>query len=133
MEVHKKYSDHFFLPKQGQDHLPNKTDLHFPIFLFFIQGLDGLVNNAGIGMAGLIEWTPIDTMKKIFEVNYWGLVRVTKAMLPLLKKSRDGRIVNVTSILGQNLLMQWLFYLGFSISQSDCHSINLDYCQLNLN
>ena len=62
--------------------------------------MDGLVNNAGIGMAGLIEWTPIDTMKKIFEVNYWGLVRVTKAMLPLLKKSRDGRIVNVTSILG---------------------------------
>jgi len=64
-------------------------------------GLDGLVNNAGIAIGGLFDWIPIDDMKKVFEVNYWGVVRVTKAMLPLLKKSSDGRIVNITSILGR--------------------------------
>ena len=57
------------------------------------------MNNAGILIHGLIEWQSIELMKKTFEVNYWGMVRVTKAMLPLLKKSR-GRIVNVTSLGG---------------------------------
>eukprot|EP00111_Clytia_hemisphaerica_P018118 TCONS_00053610-protein len=63
-------------------------------------GIDGLVNNAGILIHGLIEWQSIELMKKTFEVNYWGLVRVTKVILPLLKKSR-GRIVNLTSIGGR--------------------------------
>ncbi|XP_066931673.1 short-chain dehydrogenase/reductase family 9C member 7-like [Clytia hemisphaerica] len=62
--------------------------------------LDGIVNNAGIAIHGLIEWQSIELMKKTFEVNYWGTVRVTKVMLPLLKKSR-GRIVNVTSMGGR--------------------------------
>ena len=66
----------------------------------FNKGLDGLVNNAGIAIAGLVEWIPFENMKKVFEVNYWGAVRVTKAMLPFLKKSRDGRIVNITSMAG---------------------------------
>ena len=67
---------------------------------FSFQGLDGLVNNAGITIDGLIEWITVGEMKKIFEVNYWGAVRVTKVMLPFLKKSRDGRIVNITSMAG---------------------------------
>ena len=65
----------------------------------FNLGLDGLVNNAGVAIFGSIEWVTIDDMKKLFEVNYWGGVRVTKAMLPLLKKSH-GRIVNLCSIAG---------------------------------
>ena len=63
-------------------------------------GLDGVVNNAGIAVPGLLEWQSIDFMKKTFEVNLWGMVRVTKIMLPLLKKSR-GRIVNLTSMMGK--------------------------------
>ena len=64
--------------------------------------MDGLVNNAGMGIVGPVDWVTIDDMKILFEVNFWGGVRVTKVMLPLLKKSR-GRIVNVTSMIGQNL------------------------------
>ena len=70
------------------------------------KGLDGLVNNAGIAIAGLVDWIPIDDMKKVFEVNYWGAVRVTKALLPLLKKSRDGRIVNITSMAGWERILE---------------------------
>src|ERR1700722_8918915 len=63
--------------------------------------LDILVNNAGIAL----DWFPIseltvETLQKTFETNVFGVFRVTKAMLPLLKKSQRGRIVNVSSGLG---------------------------------
>ncbi|KXJ13319.1 retinol dehydrogenase 2 [Exaiptasia diaphana] len=59
-----------------------------------------VVNNAGIDICGLVDWTSTDTMKKVFDVNLWGLLDVTKAFLPLLKKSK-GRIVNVASVAGK--------------------------------
>lgn len=60
--------------------------------------LDILVNNAGVN----IDWIPasdltLDGLQRTFEVNLFGAFRVTKAMLPLLRKSRHGRIVNLTS------------------------------------
>lgn len=63
--------------------------------------LDILVNNAGIAL----DWIPpseltVDAYQKTFETNVFGVFRVTKAMLPLLKKSGHGRIVNVSSGLG---------------------------------
>ena len=78
------------LERQKSSFVPE--ELTWSYYLHFL-GLDGLVNNAGIAIPGLIEWQSIELMKKTFEVNYWGTVRVTKIMLPLLKKSR-GRIVN---------------------------------------
>ena len=66
---------------------------------YFVSGLDGIVNNAGIVSRGLIEWQSIELMKKVFEINYWGTVRVVKVMLPLLKKS-NGRVINMSSIAG---------------------------------
>jgi short-subunit dehydrogenase len=58
--------------------------------------LFGLVNNAGIGISGLIEATPMTELKRIFEVNFFGLHRVTQAFLPLIRKNK-GRIVNIGS------------------------------------
>lgn len=60
--------------------------------------LDILVNNAGIALDSLpgFELT-VDVLQKTFETNVFGVFRVTKAMLPLLKKSKRGRIVNLTS------------------------------------
>ena len=60
--------------------------------------LDILVNNAGIAL----DWLPgfeltINVLQETFETNVFGVFRVTKAMLPLLKKSKRGRIVNLTS------------------------------------
>ncbi len=63
-------------------------------------GLKGLVNNAGIVVAGPIEFLPLDEIRKQFEVNMFGQIAVTQAFLPLLRKSR-GRIVNMGSISGR--------------------------------
>jgi NAD(P)-dependent dehydrogenase (short-subunit alcohol dehydrogenase family) len=62
-------------------------------------GLAGLVNNAGICVAGPIELVPIDTFRRQLEVNVTGQVAVTQAFLPLLRKAR-GRVVNMSSISG---------------------------------
>lgn len=63
--------------------------------------LDILVNNAGIAL----DWFPgseltVETLQQTFDTNVFGVFRVTKALLPLLKKSKHGRIVNVSSGLG---------------------------------
>ncbi len=63
--------------------------------------LDILVNNAGIAL----DWFPpseldVETLRKTYETNVFAAFRVTRAMLPLLKKSKAGRIVNVSSALG---------------------------------
>ncbi len=62
-------------------------------------GLDGLVNNAGIAVAGPMEFVPIDELRRQLEVNVVGVVAVTQAFLPMLRRAR-GRIVNVGSISG---------------------------------
>lgn len=60
-------------------------------------GLDGLVNNAGIGMFGPLEITPIEQLRRQLEVNVIGQIAVTQALLPLLRQAR-GRIVLIGSI-----------------------------------
>lgn len=63
------------------------------------EGLDGLVNNAGIGIGAPLEFLPIDDLRRQLEVNVVGLVAVTQAFLPLIRKAR-GRIVHMGSIGG---------------------------------
>ncbi len=63
------------------------------------RGLAGLVNNAGIVVAGPLEIVPIEQLRRQFEVNVVGLVAVSQAMLPMLRLAR-GRIVNMSSLNG---------------------------------
>jgi len=65
--------------------------------------LDVLMNNAGVQLdpwGGTASQVTMEALRKTFETNFFGVVAVTKAMLPLLRKSDAGRIVNLTSILG---------------------------------
>ncbi|WP_413563075.1 SDR family NAD(P)-dependent oxidoreductase [Catenulispora pinistramenti] len=62
-------------------------------------GLDAVVNNAGAGLVGTIEVSGMDPIRAAMEVNYFGVVEVTKAALPHLRASR-GRLVTVTSVGG---------------------------------
>ncbi|MCX5724302.1 MAG: SDR family oxidoreductase [Nitrospirae bacterium] len=66
-------------------------------------GLAGLVNNAGIAVAGPLEVVPIAELRKQLDVNVIGPVAVTQAFLPLLRKGR-GRIVNMGSIAGRTTM-----------------------------
>jgi NAD(P)-dependent dehydrogenase (short-subunit alcohol dehydrogenase family) len=62
--------------------------------------LDALVNNAGIGVGGPLELVPLDELRRQFEVNVFGQVAVTQAMLPALRRAH-GRIVFISSIGGR--------------------------------
>jgi NAD(P)-dependent dehydrogenase (short-subunit alcohol dehydrogenase family) len=62
-------------------------------------GLAGLVNNAGIVVSGMLEFLPLDALRRQLEVNVIGQIAVTQAFLPSLRKAR-GRIVNIGSLSG---------------------------------
>ncbi len=62
--------------------------------------IDVLVNNAGIGYFGAIEESEEDEVRRMFEINFFGLANVTKVVLPILRKQRSGHILNVASIGG---------------------------------
>jgi NAD(P)-dependent dehydrogenase (short-subunit alcohol dehydrogenase family) len=59
--------------------------------------IDVLVNNAGIGVVGAFEATPMATVREVFETNTFGVMAMTQAVLPQFRARRSGVVVNVTS------------------------------------
>jgi NAD(P)-dependent dehydrogenase (short-subunit alcohol dehydrogenase family) len=83
------------------------------------RGLSGLVNNAGIGVLGPVEYLPIERLRRQLEVNLIGHVAVTQAFLPLLRAKTQGekvpgreagRIVNIASLAGRVTLPLFMPY-----------------------
>jgi short-subunit dehydrogenase len=64
-------------------------------------GLDILVNNAGIGATGHFADVDFQILRKIFEVNFFGVTETTRAFLPLLKQGNKPAVVNISSIAGK--------------------------------
>jgi NAD(P)-dependent dehydrogenase (short-subunit alcohol dehydrogenase family) len=62
--------------------------------------IDLLVNNAGVGLMGGAEESSIDQAKSLFDVNLFGVMRTTKAVLPVMRRQKRGRIVNISSVQG---------------------------------
>jgi NAD(P)-dependent dehydrogenase (short-subunit alcohol dehydrogenase family) len=63
--------------------------------------IDALVNNAGYGSYGAIEDVPLSEARRQFDVNTFGLVRMSQLVLPTMRKQRAGRIINITSMGGR--------------------------------
>ncbi len=63
--------------------------------------IDLLVNNAGYVLTGAFEDIGIDEIKALYETNVFGVIRVTQAVLPIMRKQRSGRIINISSGAGR--------------------------------
>lgn len=63
--------------------------------------IDVLVNNAGYDVMGAVEDISIDEFKSQFETNLFGIIRVTKEVLPIMRNQRAGNIINISSVGGR--------------------------------
>lgn len=63
-------------------------------------GVDILVNNAGVALGGNFEQVAPEDFEWLFSINFWGVVRMTRAFLPLLRRSEEARLVNLSSLFG---------------------------------
>jgi NAD(P)-dependent dehydrogenase (short-subunit alcohol dehydrogenase family) len=64
------------------------------------QSIDILINNAGVGITGPMEETPIDEVQHTMNTNFYGPLRVLQAVLPVMRQQKQGRVINITSIAG---------------------------------
>jgi len=106
----RKDADARSLRKEGSDRLtPVRLDVTDPRSIRLARtaiqravgrtGLSGLVNNAGIAYGGPVELLDIKELRGAFDVNFFGLISVTQAFLPMLRAGR-GRVVNMSSVSG---------------------------------
>ena len=66
-----------------------------------MDGLDVVINNAGIGVLGIQEQFTIDDFKRLFDINVFGVQRVNRAALPYLRRQGSGLLIHVSSLLGR--------------------------------
>ncbi len=90
--------------------------------------IDILINNAGYAIYGAVEDTTIDDARRQFEVNLFGLARVTQAVLPHMRSNRSGTIINISSMGGKiyTPLGAWYHSTKFALEGwSDCLRLEL--------
>jgi len=91
-------------------------------------GVDILINNAGYGSFGSVEEVPIEEAKRQFEVNIFGLARLTQLVIPHMREMNWGKIVNISSIAGKiyQPLGGWYHSTKFALEGlSDCLRLEL--------
>lgn len=90
-------SDKLYLDVQKQDSIDNAityvTDKY--------GKLDILINNAGIGVLSTLEDMPMEKITNIYDTNVFGVLRMVKAVLPIMRKNKNGIIINMSSLAGK--------------------------------
>lgn len=74
------------------------------------SGIDVLVNNAGFGLLSAVEEASDEEVRKNYDTNVFGLLSVTRAVLPLLRKQRSGHVINLSSVGGLTGSAGWGLY-----------------------
>jgi len=72
--------------------------------------IDVLVNNAGYGLLGAVEESSDDEVRKLYATNVFGLLNVTRAVLPVLRRQRSGHVINMSSVGGYAAYAGWGVY-----------------------
>ena len=88
--------------------------------------VDLLVNNAGFGISGPAEETSVAQAQAMFDVNLFGVIRTTRAVLPLMRAQKGGRIVNISSVQGF-LPAPYMALYGASKHALEGYSESLDH------
>lgn len=86
----------FHLDAKDQGRIPEVIDKVLNAF----GRIDVLVNNAGYGLLAVAEATRPEAYRPMFEVNVFGLIEMTRAVLPVMRKQRSGHIINLSSKAG---------------------------------
>lgn len=77
---------------------PASIDLFFAELQSKISRIDVLVNNAGVGITGAVEEVNLDALRAHFDTNFFGPLAMIQQILPLMRKAKRGKIINITSI-----------------------------------
>ena len=88
--------------------------------------VDVLVNNAGLSLLGAIEECDIEQAQALFDVNFFGVARVTRAVLPMMRAQGSGRVLMVSSVVGF-IPAPFLGYYGASKHALEGYSESLDH------
>ena len=92
------YSRFFFFHFASKNLTGGTVQLFLGIVIFLLTLFS--VNNAGVGLVTILECMTMDQIHEMFDVNFYGAVRLIKAVLPGMKARQAGYIVNVSSIFG---------------------------------
>uniref|UniRef100_A0A667WAJ1 Retinol dehydrogenase n=1 Tax=Myripristis murdjan TaxID=586833 RepID=A0A667WAJ1_9TELE len=95
--------------------------------------VDILINNAGIGLVGPLESIPIEEMKKVFETNFFGVIRMIKEVMPDMKKRRGGHIIVVSSVMGlQGVVFNDVYAASKFAMEGFCESLAVQLLKFNV-
>ncbi|KAJ8264179.1 hypothetical protein GJAV_G00146120 [Gymnothorax javanicus] len=95
--------------------------------------IDVLINNAGIGLVGPLESIPIDEMKKVFETNFFGVVRMIKEVMPDMKKRKGGHILIISSVMGlQGVVFNDVYAASKFAMEGFCESLAVQLLKFNV-
>ena len=60
--------------------------------------IDLVVNNAGFGISGAVEFTDTEDAKRLFDTDFFGMVRINRLIIPIMRKQGGGKIINISSV-----------------------------------